>query len=86
MDVEHFQQFLNFLEIEYANQEQFFAYFATLDRDNDGFITFDDFKEFITQNQDEQEEDENEMDFADPLGEDPSGLDDAREFNEFDIG
>ena len=25
---------LNFLEIECANQEQFFAYFSTLDRDN----------------------------------------------------
>lgn len=25
---------LNFLEIDCANQEQFFAYFSTLDRDN----------------------------------------------------
>ena len=35
---------------------------------------------FIMQNQEDQ--DDEQMDFVDPLGEEETGLDDAREFNE----
>jgi hypothetical protein len=31
------------------------------------------------------EQEEDEMDFGDPLGDDPSGLNDAREFNEVSL-